>query len=194
MGTQAKMVGEVITVDCHATGTARSRSSWAGLARVGSALLALGLLGVGCGSASDPGAAAISSLTMDDGGLPLLDDSTTTEAWWLAPPGCEGLLRDEVSMAIASLEHGLVAALDPAGHIVCVDTVEAVGEELDELGRHEDATALSARFAATVVLSHTPATVSADRSRFRGDPNPEPNGCLSCGDPNPEPNIGPTRY
>jgi hypothetical protein len=151
------------------------------------------LLGVGCGSASDPGSATMAGLTMDDGGLPLLDDSTSTEAWWLAPPGCEGLLRDEISMAIASLEHGLIAAVDPTGHIICVDTVEAVGEELDELGRHDDAMALSERFEATVVLSHAPSSVNLDRSRYRGDPHPEPNDCLSCGDPHPEPNLGPTR-
>lgn len=182
MGTQEKRVGGVMTVDRH-VGTR--------LARVGSALLAIALLGVGCGSASDPGSATIAGLSMDDGGLPLLDESTSTEAWWLAPPGCEGLLRDGVSMAIASLEHGLIAAVDPAGHIVCVDTVEAVGEELDELGRHDDADALSARFATTVVLSHGPSTVNTDRSRYRGDPHPEPNDCLSCGDPHPEPNLGP---
>lgn len=152
------------------------------------------MLAVGCGSASDASSATIGGLTMEDGGLPLLDDATTTEAWWLAPPGCEGLLRDQFSMAIASLEHGLIAAVDPAGHIVCVDTVEAVGEELDELGRHDDADALSERFATTVLLSHGPAGVNVDRSRYMGDPHPEPNDCLSCGDPHPEPNLGPTRF
>lgn len=173
--------------------SARAGIVWAGIIRAPLACVVVALLGVGCGGGSDPGSATIAGLTMDDGGLPLLDESSSTEAWWLAPPGCEGLLHDEVSMAIASLEHGLIAAVDPAGHIVCVDTVEAVGEELDELGRHDDAVALSARFETTVVLSHGPSSVNLDRSRYRGDPHPEPNDCLSCGDPHPEPNLGPTR-
>lgn len=137
------------------------------------------------GCTADAAAGASTDLIRDDGGLPLLEETADTDAWWLAPPGCEGLISgDGVAIAIASLEHGLVAAVDPSGDIVCVDTIEAVGEELDELGRHDDAVALSNRFEASEMAAQA-LTIGG---RYTGDPHPEPNDCLNCGDPHPEPN------
>lgn len=146
--------------------------------------LLLGLLAVGCGGPAPGTEAGISDLMVtDDGGLPLLDENTAG-AWWLAPPGCEGLLSGDLAIAIASLEHGLVAAVDiSSGEIVCVDTVEAVGEELDQLGRHDDASELTMRFANSEMASGVRA------ERYVADPHPEPNDiCPACGDPHPEPN------
>lgn len=155
------------------------------------ALAALAALS-GCTADADAGS-AIGDLIRDDGGLPLLEETASTDAWWLAPPGCEGLIDgDGVAIAIASLEHGLVAAVDSRGDIVCVDTVEAVGEELDQLGRHADAQALSTRFSTSAEMSSAPRDMEAPveiGGRYAGDPHPEPNdGCPSCGDPHPEPN------
>jgi len=139
---------------------------------------------VGCGSAGR-GAEASSSdlLVVGGGGLPHLDGATA--AWWLAPPGCEGMLGSgDLSIAIASLEHHLVAAVDGSGEILCVDTVEAVGEELSDLGRGEDAAELQMRFEESELGAS-----AAIGERYTGDPHPEPNDtCTNCGDPHPEPN------
>lgn len=152
----------------------------------GRAGLALACLAaIGCGGPATGAEAGVTDLMMDDGGLPLLDDHTS-EAWWLAPPGCEGLLSGSISIAIASLEHHLVAAVDPAsGEILCVDTVEAVGAELSDLGRQDDAAELQMRFETSEMAAQ--ATMG---ERYTGDPHPEPNDetCLACGDPHPEPN------
>jgi hypothetical protein len=143
------------------------------------------------GCTADAAAGASTDLVRDDGGLPLLEETADTDAWWLAPPGCEGLIGgDGVAIAIASLEHGLVAAVDPSGDIVCVDTIEAVGEELDELGRHDDAVALSSRFEASEMAaqaSEMAAQTMTIGGRYTGDPHPEPSDCITCGDPHPEP-------
>jgi hypothetical protein len=138
---------------------------------------------VGCGSAGPDAEASSSDLLVDDGGLPHLDG--TTAAWWLAPPGCEGMLgARDLSIAIASLEHHLVAAVDGTGEIICVDTVEAVGEELCDLGRGEDASELQMRFEESELGAS-----AAMGERYTGDPHPEPNDtCTNCGDPHPEPN------
>lgn len=150
-----------------------------------SGLLLACLTAIGCGGPATGAEAGVTDLMVDDGGLPLLDDQTN-EAWWLAPPGCEGLLgASNVSIAIASIEHHLVAAVDPiSGEIICVDTVEAVGEELSDLGRQEAASDLVLRFETSEMTAQ-----AAMGERYTGDPHPEPNDtCIACGDPHPEPN------
>jgi hypothetical protein len=146
---------------------------------------------IGCGGSADPASSSIGDLVVDDGRLPTLAEAAATEDWWLAPPGCEGMLVDGCSIAVASIEHGLVAAVDPSGEVVCVDTVEAVGEELLELGRRADAEELSTRYAATtsMVMQERPPASAIDRERYASDPHPEPSDCLNCGDPHPEPSM-----
>lgn len=140
-------------------------------------------LSVGC--AFGPAAAPADSSLLVEVGLPLLDETSVEEDWTAARPGCEGQLGRGISLAIASVEHGLIAALDGYGHIVCVDTVEAVSAELEETGRPEDAATLAARFEASVIAAETRRI--GTRS-YMGDPHPEPNDCPACGDPHPEPN------
>ena len=65
-----------------------------------------------------------------------------------------------------------------------MDTVEAVGEELCDLGRGEDASELQMRFEESELGAS-----AAMGERYTGDPHPEPNDtCTNCGDPHPEPN------
>lgn len=145
-------------------------------------IILLGALTAGCMGA--PGAAPADSALIESG-LPLLEDTAVSEDWTAARPGCEGQLGTGTSLAIASVEHGLIAALDGSGHIVCVDTVEAVEAELEETGRSEDAATLVARFEASVMASEAMGIATRN---YAGDPHPEPNDCLACGDPHPEPN------
>ena len=87
------------------------------------AALALAIGGtalVGCGV--DPTVGGTSS------DLLLMDSLETIEGthWTDAPAGCEGHLEGDVVFAIASVDEGLVAAVDENGEIICVDTVEAI--------------------------------------------------------------------
>lgn len=150
--------------------------------RLRSVAVLFAALAVGC--MGDPSVAPADGALVD-GGLPLLQDTVATEDWTAARPGCEGQLGQDVSLAIASLEHGLIAALDGFGHIVCVDTIEAVSAELEDTGRSDDATTLAARFEASAMASETSEMAARN---YMGDPHPEPNDCPSCGDPHPEPN------
>lgn len=145
--------------------------------------LIVAALAVGCVGAPDV-APADSSLL--ETGLPLLEDASEIgEDWTVARPGCEGQLGSRVNLAIASIEHGLIAALDLSGHIVCVDTVEAISEELEETGHTEDAATLAARYEASVTATEM---MGFTARNYMGDPHPEPNDCPACGDPHPEPN------
>lgn len=163
---------------------------WSGGWSQASLVLAAAL--VGCGGSADPAASSIGDLVVDDGRLPTLEEAAATEDWWLAPPGCEGMLVDGCALAVASAEHGLIAAVDPSGSVVCVDTVEAIGEELLEQGRRADAEELTSRFAATMssmVPQDRPATSTFTNERYATDRRPTPADCLTCGDPHPEPSM-----
>lgn len=118
-----------------------------------------------------------------------------TDDWEAAPPSCEGRLSGRISFRLASVD-GLVAAVEPDGDVVCVDTVESVQDELNGTGRTDEAQSLAASFLATV----SPQQVGG---LDEGDPNPQPNtqpfgfcaqfpGGMWCprpGDPNPQPNM-----
>lgn len=150
---------------------------------------------VGCVAGGDPDVGGSSESLLDGARAPLeqIDD----ERWSEASDGCEGLLEGRnLRFALASAEDHLVAAIDGDGRIVCVDTVEAVEEELEESGRSEDAEELVDAFHATLLAVRARGTRDArfDPRQHPGDPDPEPNLDPSrmrfFGDPDPEPNCG----
>lgn len=114
-------------------------------------------------------------------------DDVASEEWQAAPAGCEGRLTGNLTFRIASAQDGLVAAVDERGQIICVDTVEAVQEELVSQGDEEQADELGDSFLVSVtVWATTSAILSA------ADPVPQPNCDPSMGaprDPIPQPNI-----
>ena len=146
------------------------------------AALALGLFAPGCMGGS---------VGVSDTGLLMADPLVLLRpsAWAHAPASCEGLLNEEVEFAVASAEGGLVAALDDHGEVVCVGTVEAVEEELEQSGRADDAAALVEAFEATMAAREA-ALMGLMPPRHEGDPEPQPNMWQSvlAGDPEPQPN------
>src|SRR5690606_22517396 len=99
-------------------------------------LIAMGALLGGCfGSPMDLGVGMTDLVEAESASEPLAKLGNG-EDWQSAPAGCEGRLPQSTSVRfrVASLEDGLVAAVDDEGEIVCVDTVEAVTIELEEMG------------------------------------------------------------
>jgi len=141
---------------------------------------ALLVLATGCG-APDVGGAPSALLGDQTAPLP----SVPAQAWMAAPPGCEGLLGGEQTFAVAASGPNLVAVLSPDGSIVCVDTLQAVEQDLQDSGHPDQARAL--------VRAYDASTDGRFRSPNRwGDPDPEPNigwSCVRHGDPDPEPNY-----
>ena len=155
---------------------------------------ALALPIVGCVGGAEPGEAGHSrdELLVDEGQL----DPLSQEDWRGALAGCEGLLDGDEHFALASAEHGLVAAVGADGTVVCVDTVEAVEEELSEGGNEEAADELVTAFAATIRALDMASDPNArfDGREHEGDPDPQPNMAWALpvhhGDPDPQPNSG----
>lgn len=152
--------------------------------------LALALPLAGC--MAGPAGSSSDELLASDGQL----ESLGEDDWSQALPGCEGVLDGDEHFAIASAEHGLVAALSPSGDILCVDTVDAVEEELAETGREEEAVELVTAYAATLRAADMAREASSlfDGRTHEGDPDPQPNTGWSrfqqAGDPDPQPNSG----
>ena len=170
---------------------ATMKNGWASRAVSAIALLlATGLLGsglVGCvggdrslAAPADPSAA--STLTLPDA-EPL--ESIEEDAWEEAPPNCEGLLTNTVTFRVASLSGGLVACVGSSGEVICVDTVEAISDDLDESGRDAEAAALAAGFVAAVHAEDMAVAISGMTSDPEPQPNSRPRG---IGDPEPQPN------
>lgn len=148
------------------------------------AVLAIALSAAGCVGGPDAGATQTGLLMADP--LVLLRPS----AWAGAPASCEGLLSGDVEFAVASAEGGLVAAVDDNGEVVCVDTVEAVEEELEQSGRDEEAAALVGAYEATMAARDAALMSRLTPPTHAGDPEPQPNMWRSVreGDPEPQPN------
>ncbi|WP_236605907.1 hypothetical protein [Sandaracinus amylolyticus] len=143
-------------------------------------MLAAALAAGGC--AVDAAGVSSDQLLVDDGAeLAEIEPEACEEA----ESGCEGLLARDVKFAIVSAEFGLIAAVESDGDVVCIDTVEAVEEELSESGRIEEAHNLVEAFEASLA---TPSLFGV----HAGDPDPEPNlgfrRIVLRGDPDPEPN------
>lgn len=122
------------------------------------------------------------------------------EDWEDAPAGCEDrLASSQLTFRVASFTYGLVAAVEPDGDIVCVDTVQAVQEELDEQGDAARADELGDRYLLALSYGGLP----IPRGLVAGDPTPQPNtelrtmsphdgaGGADRGDPTPQPNTNP---
>lgn len=107
-------------------------------------------------------------------------------------PDCAGRLGDvsasNFRFEVASLSAGLVAVVDGAGSVVCVDSVTDVQSDLDASGQSDTADAVVAGFLAAVHESDGRDARFAGRA-LPGDPEPQPNtrpGALP--DPEPQPN------
>lgn len=154
------------------------------------ALLAVALVvASGCvgGSAVDTAAGASSQdLLLDDGHL----GEIAEDDWEDAEAGCEGQIDADVHFAIASAEFGLIAVVEADGDVLCVDTVSAVEEELEDVGLAETAHQLVMAFHSA--LGRRDGRMIGSRD---GDPDPEPNlGFRRFSlrtDPDPEPNAAP---
>ena len=156
-------------------GTIMRTHIWSGAG----AALVLALVG-GCVAA--PSASSESTLVLGDV-EPL---ATLAEAdWQAAPLDCAGLTGASVSFRVASLEGGLVACVDAAGEIICVDSVEAVSSELDGEGRQDAAEEVAAGFGAAVHAEDVAQSVPGMTSDPEPQPNTRPRG---IGDPEPQPN------
>jgi hypothetical protein len=153
------------------------------------AALVVALATTGCSSSGVPGAYSDPLLRDDGEQLASLERSD----WGSATEGCAGMLGEGLHFAIASAEDGLIAAVEADGDVLCVDTVEAVEEELEESGRVEEARTLVNAFHATLQAARTGVTRLRGGTR-EGDPDPEPNVTWTRfqlrGDPDPEPNSG----
>ncbi len=156
-------------------------------------LAILGSLLAGCVGGVEPGSSASGLVEITPETEPLA--SVPTEVWVAAPAGCEDLLAAAVTFRLASAADGLVAAMDAAGRVVCVDTVDAVQEELQEEGDDARADQLGAQFLLAAGLAGFP----SPEMLVAGDPTPQPNVGASApsmagaanGDPTPQPNTNP---
>lgn len=149
--------------------------------------LSLALATAGCVGSPDAvhSGSALFEIDPNTRPLPVL----ATDAWREAPAGCEGRLAGEVTFKVASAIDGLVAAVDDHGDIVCVDTVDAVQEELEESGEVERADELGDQFllAAGIYLPDMDGIAAADPT-----PQPSVDG-IDGQDPSPQPSMQPRR-
>lgn len=157
--------------------------------RVGWALgVAFAVASIGCGAEPIVGGSSSDLLMPDELGR------VDSESWSAADAGCEGHLVGDVRFAIASADGGLVAAVDGEGTVLCVDTVDAVEEELEDIGRTEEADGLVDAYWATIARAAEAegARCAFDQPNREGDPQPEPSmgGIRMQADPQPEPNMG----
>jgi hypothetical protein len=109
----------------------------------------------------------------------------TDDAWMDAPADCHGRLQvvERVVFEVASVQDGLVAAVDPEGNVICVDTLGGVQEELTAEGHEEHAASLGIRF---VALTHY---LVPEVDFAAADPTPQPS--IDEGDPSPQPSSDP---
>lgn len=112
--------------------------------------------------------------------------------WSDAQLSCDERLGERaLRFHLVSASDGLIAVIDSAGHVVCVDSLESVQDELEEQGRQADADELGHAFLVTIGLAYAP-----DYEGFAmRDPWPQPNvdasGGTRRGDPSPQPNTQP---
>ena len=153
--------------------------------RIAAAAIGVGLALSGC-VGSEPVAASSSLYGAGSSSL----QGLTREQWASAHAGCEGLLGETVAFAIASADYELVAAIAHDGRVLCIDTLEAVEEELDESGRGAEADALASRVRALALLTDAARMGIGNGPDRAGDPDPEPNAPWASDffDPDPEPN------
>lgn len=142
-------------------------------------LLALAL--AGCMGAPDEAASGRSWLVEVAPGTEPLEPLESDDESWQDAPTCDGRLDGSVSFALAG--EGLVAAVDSHGHVLCVDSVEEVQDELAEDGRASDAAELGDAYLVAIGLGYVPnaGDIAA------GDPSPQPS--LPLGDPSPQPSM-----
>jgi hypothetical protein len=131
------------------------------------AFAALACLGIGCSTSTE---AATSDLLAEESPLEQVG-LADVEA---ASSSCEDLLAGVTDFALLG-ETGLVVGLDSGGGAVCIDTVDAVNDELSEDGRISDALALAARYQNAMAIRQATGRPVIRRFVLGGDPDPEPN-------------------
>lgn len=103
-------------------------------------------------------------------------ETIETTRWELAPAGCEDQLgTSELTFAVAYGAHGLVAAINREGDVVCVDSLAAVQSELEAQGRSEEARQLAG--------DYVDATTAVETEDLRHDPTPQPSDQADPGEP-----------
>jgi hypothetical protein len=155
------------------------------------ALLALCVLGgaVITGCAGDPAVAGQGSPLFGPDIAPL--PTASAQSIDMAPD-CAGRLGNvaasNFSFEVASLSAGLVAVVDGAGEVICVDSVTDVTSDLDSSGQGDAADAVIAGFLAAAHEADGRDARFSGRA-YAGDPEPQPNsrpGAIP--DPEPQPN------
>jgi hypothetical protein len=147
--------------------------------------LVLAALAVGCGNGpQDPTGSSSSSLSAYAEPLPTLSD----EQWVGVTAGCEGRLHGEETFGITRRDALVVAKHEEAA--VCVDTLEAIMLELEDLGDVAAADSLYAGFYEAVQLSQVEHWATPTSAPAQGDPNPQPNVPRHLDERAPEPTLG----
>lgn len=125
------------------------------------------LLGVGCAMGNDPVVG---------------NDVAFLRSTQDAPAGCESVRYSSQEYSFTLLESSLVAVLDESGHVVCVDSSEAVADDLVQQGQLSEANVVMSWGSGRELRRDHLATVDAISRWVRGE-----NGTIYGVNPNPEP-------
>jgi hypothetical protein len=151
--------------------------------------LAVALLGVSGCAGSDPVIEGRGDALLGPDVAPL---ATAAPDSLGTAPDCAGVLGDvegtHLTFEIASLSAGLVAVVNGAGQVVCVDSVSDVTSDLDASGQSSTADAVTAGFLAAVHEADG-RNLNIDNAYRGGDPEPQPN--MRSGSPLPDPEPQP---
>jgi hypothetical protein len=135
----------------------------------------------GCSANTESVGGATSALELE--GLPQVDAATITGA----SDGCEGAITGDESFVVEA--NMLVVAVRDE-RPVCIDTLEAIAEELRSLALADRAEIIADAYARTTSveeqLQAEQTHLTGFSTPYQGDPNPEPSK-PNEGDPNPEP-------
>jgi len=154
--------------------------------RRGLAVLTLSLVVLGC--AGDPAIGGEGAPLLAPNVAPL--PTAAVDSFSMAPD-CAGRLSNVMAshfhFEVASLNAGLVAVVDGAGSVVCVDSVTDVQSDLDSSGQNVEADAVVAGFFAAVSQADASPASRVHGSVYAGDPEPQPNSQPAGRLPDPEP-------
>jgi hypothetical protein len=141
------------------------------------------LLLAACSANTEPVGGASRALEIE--GLPRVEASAVLGA----SDGCEGVLNGGESFVV---DANLLVVAVRDDEPVCIDTLEAIAEELRTLALADRAELIADAYARTANTERRADAEGMHLTTFTmpnaGDPNPEPNNPPNAGDPNPEPN------
>lgn len=135
----------------------------------------------GCSANTESIGGATSALELE--GLPQVDAATISGA----SDGCEGAITGDESFVV---EANMLVVAVRDDRPVCIDTLEAIAEELRSLALADRAELIADAYARTAnaeqQLEVEQTHLTGFSTPLQGDPNPEPSK-PNEGDPNPEP-------